>query len=244
MTEEQLAFDIEGMLHEAAVEAAPEWNGAPLCFTTAYYRPAEFDEAASHWRFLHKLDKGYHPNRMWHRAIAVPMGVEVGDHTLDLFTADLRCEPWTHDQKHVGCACVGELTFMAICEPHGWHGIGGNENVAVEAWHDHSFPGWRDLPIVPTRLRDREKPGISKAAKKWIEAHYPKGMQIPGAPIITERSPMGTRHVPGRSPWGGYDIAHTAVEPNRKSPKRTIHSAGLSLESAPRVAPTGIGIGD
>lgn len=40
MSEEQLAFDIEGMLHEAALESTPEWRGAPLHFTTVYYQPA------------------------------------------------------------------------------------------------------------------------------------------------------------------------------------------------------------
>lgn len=57
MSEEQLAFDIEGMLHEAAVESTPEWRGAPLHFTTAYYPPAELDAALDHWMFLHAHDK-------------------------------------------------------------------------------------------------------------------------------------------------------------------------------------------
>lgn len=43
MTEEQLAFEIEGMLRDAAVEAAPEWLGAPLHFSTAYDPPPELD---------------------------------------------------------------------------------------------------------------------------------------------------------------------------------------------------------
>ena len=41
----QLAFDIEGILRQAAVEAAPPWAGAPLHFTTAYYSPAELGAA-------------------------------------------------------------------------------------------------------------------------------------------------------------------------------------------------------
>ena len=45
MNDEQLAFDIEGMLHDAAVEAAPAWKGAPLHFTTAYYPPSQLDAA-------------------------------------------------------------------------------------------------------------------------------------------------------------------------------------------------------
>lgn len=52
MSEEQLAFGIEGMLHEAAVEPTPEWRGAPLHFTMAYYPPAELDAALDHWMFV------------------------------------------------------------------------------------------------------------------------------------------------------------------------------------------------
>ena len=64
MTEEQLAFDIEGMIHEAAVEAAPEWFGAPLHFTTAYFAPAALDAALEHFQFLHKLDNSHTPSHM------------------------------------------------------------------------------------------------------------------------------------------------------------------------------------
>lgn len=102
--------------------------------------------------------------------------------------------------------------YQAICEPCGWNGITDRENDAVEMWHDHALPGWRELPIVPSRQRMIDKDGLSKAAKKWISEHYPPSMQVPGAPIITERRPFGTRHVPGRSPWGGYDLSHTAVD--------------------------------
>lgn len=219
MTDEQLAFDIEAMLHESSVEAAPGWSGAPLGFTAAYWPAADLEAAHEHWQFLHKLDHSRMQSRMWHRAIAVPGGVAVGEHGFDLFTADLRCEPWTHREPHSCCQCVGDLIYQAICEPHDWHLIAGDENSAVEAWHDHAFIGWRDLPIVPARLRSVDQPGLSKAATKWIAEHYPPSMQVVGAPVITERSNGGTRHVPGRSPWAGYDISHTAVEPNRKMPE-------------------------
>ena len=55
----QLAFDIEGILHQAAVEAAPPWAGAPLHFTTAYYSPAELGAAYAHWQFLHRHDSSH-----------------------------------------------------------------------------------------------------------------------------------------------------------------------------------------
>lgn len=215
MSEEQLALDIEGMLHEAAVEAAPEWTGAPLHFTTAYYSPDELDAALEHWHFLHAHDKTHVNSRMWRRSITVPESSQVADHGFVLYTSDLRCEPWKHADKHESCTCVGELTYQAICETCEWNGITDNENEAVEMWHDHALPGWRDLPIVPSRLRLMDKDKLSKPARQWISEHYPKSMQEPGAPIITERRPHGTRHVPGRSPWGGYDLSHTAVDPER-----------------------------
>lgn len=68
---------------------------------------------------------------------------------------------------------------------------------------------------------------------------------MPGAPVITERG-TGTRHVPCRSPWGGYDLAHTAVDPQRRvTPSGTRrHSADLIVEStgqSPVPGSTGIG---
>lgn len=87
MTDEQLAFDIEAMLHESAVEAAPGWSGAPLGFTAAYWPAVDLEAAHEHWQFLHKLDQSRTQSRMWHRAIAVPGSVAVGEHGFDLFTA-------------------------------------------------------------------------------------------------------------------------------------------------------------
>ena len=215
MSGEQLALDIEGMLHEARVQSAPEWSGAPLHFTTDYYSPGDLDAAFEHWQFLHAHDPVQSGSRLWSRSIAVPESRQVGGHGFVLYTADLRCEPWKHAEKHEGCMCVGDLMYQAICEPCEWNAIADRENGAVEMWHDHALPGWRELPIVPARLRMLDKVGLSKAARKWIEEHYPRSMQVPGAPIITERRPFGTRHVPGRSPWGGYDLSHTAVDPER-----------------------------
>lgn len=215
VSEEQLAFDIEGMLHEARVEAAPEWSGAPLHFTTAYHSPDDLDAAFEHWQFLHAHHQTHVNSRMWHRSITAPENGRLAGHGFVLYTTDLRCEPWKHSDNHENCTCVGELMYRAICEPCEWNGIADHENVAVEMWHDHALPGWRDLPVVPSRLRMMDKDALAKSAKKWVIEKYPKSMQVPGAPIITERRPYGTRHVPGRSPWGGYDLSHTAVDPDR-----------------------------
>jgi len=218
--------------------------GAPLHFTTVSYPPAELDAALDHWMFLHAHDKT-HVN-MWRHSITVPDNAQVAGHDFALYTTDLRCEPWKHADRHESCQCVGDLMYQAICEPCEWNAITDHENVAVELWHDHALPGWRELPIVPSRLRMTDKDGLSKAAKKWIGEHYPKSMQVPGAPIITERRPYGTRHVPNRSPWGGYDLSHTAVDPDRivEDAKPLRRTNAFPLEQTRSTTPSGIGLGD
>lgn len=242
----QLAFDIEGMLYDAAVQAAPEWTGAPLHFTRAYYPPPEFDAAFEHWQFLHTHDQTHVNSRMWRRSITVPESGRVARHGFVLYTTDLRCEPWKHADRHESCVCFGDLMYQAICEPCEWNAITDHENGAVELWHDHALPGWRELPIVPSRLRAMDRDGMSRATKKWIAEHYPKSMQVPGAPMITERRPFGTRHVPERSPWGGYDISHTAVDPDRivEGAEPLRGTPELEWESAPTVTSRRIGLGD
>lgn len=243
MSEEQLAFDIEGMLHEAAVESTPEWRGAPLHFTTVYYPPAELDAALDHWMFLHAHDKTH--GNMWRHSITVPDNVQVARHGFALYTTDLRCEPWKHADRLESCQCVGGLMYQVICEPCEWNAITDHENVAVELWHDHALPCWRELPIVPARLRAMDRDQMSKPTKKWIAEHYPESMQVPGAPMITERRPFGTRHIPGRSPWGGYDISHTAVDPDRiVEGAKPIRTPDFPLERARAAASPGIGLGD
>lgn len=246
MNDEQLAFDIEGMLHDAAIEAAPKWTGAPLHFTTAYHPPAVLDAAFEHWQFLHAHDTTHVNSRTWRRSITVTESDRVTGHRFLLYTTDLRCEPWKHTDKHETCTCLGDLMYQAICEPCEWNGIADSENDAVEMWHDHALPGWRELPIVPSRLRMMDKDGLSKAAKKWIGEHYPKSMQVPGAPIITERRLYSTRHVPDRSPWGGYDLSHTAVDPDRvvggAKPLRRAHDFPVPPTRA--VVSPALGLGD
>jgi hypothetical protein len=242
----QLAFDIEGMLHDAAVQAAPEWTGAPLYFTTAYYPPSEIDAAFKHWQFLPTQDQTHVNSRMWRRSITVPESGRVAGHGFVLYTTDLRCEPWKHADKHESCTCVGELMYQAICEPCEWNGITDSENDAVEMWHDHALPDWRELPIVPSRPRMMDKDSLSKAAKMWIAEYYPRSMQVAGAPIITERRPYGTRHVPGRSPWGGYGLSHTAVDPDRviEGAKPLCRTLNFPVEPTRSATPSGIGLGN
>jgi hypothetical protein len=209
-TNGQLAFDIDTLLHDADLAAAPPWAGpAPLHFTTAYYTPAELDAAFHRWQFEHGSFGCVPRSHMWHPAITMDAAnADTPGHDLTVLTADLRCDHYGRD-----CLCVGDLLYRAICETCHWHQDGTEAHV-VEAWHDHAWPGWRDLPVIPAGLGKRDdhnRPSRMFAA--WIEEHHPADWQVPGAPIITNRPEHGTRHVPHRSPWGGFDLSHTALNP-------------------------------
>lgn len=200
----QLAFDFEGLARAEARATLDQWQGAPLHFTTDYYPPGELDEAFMHWKFLNGNFGSYARSHMWHRGIAHDQLTVLGEHSGEFFTTDLRPAP--------DALGPGQLLAQMICEPCNWHAITEDENTAVEAWHDHALPGWTELPVVPAQIRVRNGSSLTTVAKKWIAERYPDHMQVPGAPIITERGLVGTRHVPGYSPWGGYDLSAACLD--------------------------------
>lgn len=220
---DQLAFDIDELIREARLKNTPAWTGAPLHFTTEYHPPADLVAALEHARLVYG-GPGPRPRlHMWRRSICAPAGVELGGHRIDVFDADLRCDRASHPSGDEACSCVGDLIYLAICEPCAWQVIDADENTVVEAWHDHALPGWRELPVVPSNVNRRDHNGYSKSTRAWIAKHYPTAAQAPGAPIITARQAHGTRHVSGRSPWGGYDLSDSAVT----SPPARIETRGL-----------------
>tara|TARA_R100000365_G_scaffold3528_1_gene11907 strand:+ start:14475 stop:15101 length:627 start_codon:yes stop_codon:yes gene_type:complete len=198
---------IDTLLHEADLAAAGPWTGpAPLHFTAAYHHPDDLDAARARWVFEYGHFGSYVTSHMWHRAICGGQ-MRLDEHSLDTFTADLRCPPGAHPRDADTCQCVGGLLSLAICAPCAWHTL-GTENETVEAWHDHAFPGWRELPILPDKLRGQM--GTRRLTSKledWLTDNYPTRFQTPGAPIRTHRQKYGTRHVPDYSPYGGYDLA-------------------------------------
>ncbi|WP_454151155.1 DUF6349 family protein [Microbacterium lacticum] len=199
-----MAFDFDELAREDARGRLGEWAGAPLHFTTDYYTPPELDAAYERWCFLNNSFDAIRRSHMWHR-FSWGAEEEVGfeTHRIAMFSADLGPER--------GSEGPGGVPHLAVCEPCQWYAIGSSENEAVEAWRDHAVPGWRELPVIPAQIRVRNEKGLTGLARTWIEVNYAPQMRVPGAPIITEREPTGTRHVPGRSPWGGYDLSSTAV---------------------------------
>lgn len=138
------------------------------------------------------------------------------------FTADLRCDDFSH--REPPCQDVGGHLHRVICQC-GWNSADSlSENAVVEEWNDMHWPGWRDLPILPIALRPLEPTKRTRAKlAAWLEEHQPAAFRQPGAPIRTERMGIGTRHVAGYSPFGGYDIcARVLPEP----PTRHSHDGG------------------
>lgn len=206
--ESQIAFDIDALIHVADLQAAPAWAGpAPLHFTTDYYTPDELAAAFERWTFEHDRLGCIPASHMWHPAITMDDANSLTPgHDLTVLSADLRCAHLTER-----CHCVGQLLYRAICQTCRWH-RDATEPQAVEAWHDHAWPGWRQLPAVPAEIATSDPSGRpTRRLVAWLDQHQPDDWQTPGAPIVTERARHGTRHVPRRSPWGGFDLSHTAL---------------------------------
>ncbi|MFG1709156.1 DUF6349 family protein [Nonomuraea sp. M3C6] len=116
------------------------------------------------------------------------------------------------------------VLFRVVDEPK-WHQLyrGGclgcdwegpetaSESKAVEDAHDHTWPGWRDLPAVQQPKTNYER---------WlaeIRRAYPPGWLEAGGPIVTIRSDSRfSRHMPGKAPGGGYDLAATYYQAKKQ----------------------------
>jgi hypothetical protein len=122
-----------------------------------------------------------------------------------VLSADLRCHCDRFDHDREPCCCVGELMYRGACRGCGWEGQPHDEeNAAAEDACDHAWPGWAELPVVAGVPEERKK------RARWVEtvtALYPVGWLEDGGPIRTSRSKSASRHVPGRTPFGGYDLA-------------------------------------
>lgn len=140
----------------------------------------------------------------WHEERTGRNALKDSAHTSFTYWADLGCHHWreaTVEQRlHGYCQCVGRtMLYRAYCAGCGWWTpTETSENDAAEAYLDHCWPGWRELPVLE-ELQGKYK----------LPADYPQAWQTPGAPVrdCRGRTQFGTRHVPGGSPFGGYKAA-------------------------------------
>jgi hypothetical protein len=200
----QLSF--EDLIAEEKLEApALCLFGSPARGLAA--RVAEFDQwVAEHGNF------GSVPrSHGWHAHSYDGTGDPSGRCQPAVMSADLRCD-------HMGfrdgpCCCVGNLLERGACRGCDWEGEPRlTENAAAEDACDHAWPGWRDLPTVPkppawnggTTQKER---GVMDRWVARVNSVYPPGWLEAGGPVRTLREPVGTRHVPGGTMFGGYDMA-------------------------------------
>ncbi len=212
----------ETLFELADFEPKPVYTGiAPLNFTTDYFHPDDLAAADSWLRDVEGLHYGSAVGRIhtWRKGNSTGWVFREGDgaHDLCLLICCLSCYGYpTHDHDRTRtqgetlrtCSCIQLTLNQAVCTACEWHHIAETESECVEAWHDHAWPGWRTLPTLPDKLRG--KMGTTKMTAKledWFEANYPAAFRTPGAPILTDRERHGTRHVPGYSPYGGFDLA-------------------------------------
>jgi len=191
---------------------APDVDLATLVgFTSREADPDALDAIALAWSTAYH-DLPHTQWRMFPGWRASHTGMNLGKnnpHPTFMYSADLRCRHWTQgtcaEREANPCLCVGNdmvtKTYCSACD--WWTPIARSENAAVELQLDHCWPGWRDLPVIESKM----KPAGGYAFN--IPAAYPQEWQTPGAPIRECRgmTRYGTRHVPMASPFGGYKTA-------------------------------------
>jgi hypothetical protein len=103
------------------------------------------------------------------------------------------------------------LLYQGSCYGCDWKGPERPaENPAVEDAHDHAWPGWRSLPLMPS------VPCNDAAAAAWLARArrvYPVGWVDGGGPVRTLRgSPVTGRHHESGL-WGGYSMGVVLAPP-------------------------------
>ncbi|OBI29064.1 DUF6349 family protein [Mycolicibacter sinensis] len=189
-----------------AEERERRFDSAPSIFDMEqrgyFTRLAEFAQ----WQAQYDNFDSIRRSHAWHESLRLRGQVPTEQCRPVTLAASLGCGHYGSDYRD--CQCVGGSVYRGACTGCSWEGpVRGCENRAAEDAHDHSWPGWRELPVVPPAPES----GTSKAQKqRWIDAvaaAYPDGWLVSGGPILTSRgSSTGTRHAENRTPFGGYDM--------------------------------------
>lgn len=200
-------LDLLGELNRIEViEAAEDLH---LGFTADLPEHGVIERAAEAWEAINGIFGMAFKYRGWQIPWFDHYRPIVSGHNIMTYRAYLGCNLVHY--RDPDCACVGDYVYRVRCEPCDWVSRPADStNAVVELWHDHAWPGWRDLPAIPLDLQDRHNTPPSKAWKRsaaWRAENYGPEWDKPGAPVVTERAPIGTRHVEGRSPNEGYDLS-------------------------------------
>ncbi len=173
---------------------------------------AEHDRLHAIWRHSRQESDRLAMAVAWALAITHPGGGLFDDGELlagcwERCTATVLCSDHWPEREH--------LHYRGACLGCGWvsdhtHRGAGAENAAVEDVHDHTHPGWRDLPVLAAPPSMESPAAYKRLVERWRatwEPVLPAGWLDRSGPIRTHRSAPANRHVPGRAPGGGYDLA-------------------------------------
>ena len=177
---------------------------------------AEHDRLQAIWRASDAEDDRRAMAAAWSVAITAP-----GSRFDDTVDVGGPCRPtvltchWLPQPNENYWTMRDHLGYRGACLGCGWvcavpRRSRGAENLAVEDAHNHSHPGWRELPVVGAPPSLEAPASYPRLVEKWRSrwGHLlPDGWLESGGPIRTHRPPPGSRHVPGRAPGGGYDLA-------------------------------------
>ena len=187
-------------------ETAERTTGVPRLYALRCTTIADYQHAMTQWSQAWPDLACLRDSHGWHVAIGEYASSREPTSACIPITlqTDLRC----NRTSHRGCLCVGDLVSRSFCRGCGWHSeVVDDDTDAALLGLDHCFPGWRDDPIVPSAPYD-DGPK-RRTRRNWettvTELHGTDRPQ--GYPMITRRGPHGWRAVPGRSLWGGYDVA-------------------------------------
>ena len=174
--------------------------------------------AFSEWRQRYGGFDSARVSHGWHVALCEATG-PVTRCQVTVLTVNLGCR---HTGR-AGCQCVGGLSYRGACLHCPWEGpVREDQTQAVGDGLDHAHPGWRNGPTVQP-LGHEPSPKQRRRWNEEVDKLY--GDRPEGYPIITERTTPGTRAVPGRSPWGGYDVAvHRPRHPRATRLTRTVRN--------------------
>jgi hypothetical protein len=119
--------------------------------------------------------------------------------------------------------------YRGACHECGWIGeVVASENAAAEHANDHAHPGWRELPVL-TGYRYDDLKLMARLARELAPA-FPVGWAERCGPVITWRTPPGTRHVPGHGLFGGYCMGRARPgAPAEHSAPATVVTTQLDL---------------
>lgn len=213
MAETAGQIDIFDMIAEIAADEHTrheQIHGIPILFASTTRgieaREAEFDTWKQQWGHFGSICASH----AWTPEPTAP-NQRTDTCQPTVLSADLRCTCYRH-RTDTPCHCVGGLLYRGACTGCTFESDDfDHENDAVNAALDHAHPGWLndlDHAVAPAPM---DKPDAWKRKTRQKIGDRPTGW-----PVITTRTTPGLRSVPGRSPWGGYDVARSVAETHQQ----------------------------